>query len=71
MGHLRGRVIVVGGQNAGAIAHPLRRLDEHPAELTAADDAQRRRGIQHGRSGSASGRPEDEPHAGASPTASV
>ena len=39
-------VVLGRAQHAGAVAHPLRRLDEHPAELAAADHAQRRRGKQ-------------------------
>ena len=46
VGHLRGRRVLGLAEHPGAIAHPLRRLDEHPAELAAADHAQRRRGKQ-------------------------
>ena len=39
----------VSAQNARTVAHPLGRLDEHPAELPAADHTQRGRGIETGR----------------------
>ena len=45
VGDLGGGGVVGRAEHAGWIAHPLRGLEEHPAELAAADDAERGRRV--------------------------
>ena len=79
VGHLRGRGIVAGAQDARPVAHPLRGLDEHPSQLPAADDAQRCRWIRDRTSPAVLGMIDGRTlagagaraHTGDSPTASV
>ena len=52
-----GRAVGVGIEHGGAIAHRLRGVHEHPAELAAADDAEGRAGSEIRRSPAPAGRP--------------
>ena len=58
VGDQPGRAERVRVEHGGAVAHRLRGMDEHPAELPAADDAERRprRDVGHGRFARAPGR---------------
>src|SRR4051794_38385275 len=67
MGDLRGGGVVAGAEDHGPIPEPLRRLHEHPPELTAADHPERGGGSRVDVGAGVRGRG----HRGDSPTASV